>query len=418
MKKIIDNFRIPNIVYVLLLGFIFRLVISGFGTLQLDHGTFVAWSYNLAQNGFKNFYSSWSDYFPGYLYVLWLLGKASLLNLIPQTLLYKLPAIFFDLGTTYLIYLIVSKFKSKKVGLVSSLIYIFNPAIFGNSALWGQVDSVSSFFALLAIYLIDTNYLLSAVSLSVGMLIKPQPIFIAPVILLMLIKNKTKIIDYLKYGVLSLFVFLAGFLPFWNGGNFFNFVIQRITVSLNQYPYLSVNAFSFWGLFGMWKPDNVGRWIGAAVVLLLTLFIFIKKYKNYEKNQSPYLFAASLFAITFFFLTRMHERHMLPIFAPLLIAAAFDKILLIPYLGLSIVYVSNLIYSYKWINESNVISFNPFYPITLGLVSLFVIFLHIFYKNKLTIFASNVVKFFNKGRVKRIFKFSSENNSFANRYKM
>ncbi|MBI4033003.1 MAG: hypothetical protein HY377_00570, partial [Candidatus Blackburnbacteria bacterium] len=61
----------------LLLGsaFILRVLLAPFGTLLLDHNTFVAWSTNLAQNGFAHFYDSWSDYLPGYLYILYLLGK-------------------------------------------------------------------------------------------------------------------------------------------------------------------------------------------------------------------------------------------------------------------------------------------------------------------------------------------------------
>jgi Gpi18-like mannosyltransferase len=122
----------------LLFGFIFRIGISGFGTLQLDHGTFIAWSNNLAQNGFKTFYSGWSDYFPGYLYVLWLLGKINLLGIIPQ-MLYKLPAILIDVATGFLIHKILKDIKNEKYGLVGSVLYLFNPAIFGNSALWGKL---------------------------------------------------------------------------------------------------------------------------------------------------------------------------------------------------------------------------------------------------------------------------------------
>jgi len=109
IKKIRANLFIPNIVYVLLLALIVRLTLSSFGTLRLDQGTFIAWSMNLAENGFRNFYLGWSDYLPGYLYILWLLGKIK--GIIPDALLYKLPAILADIATGFLIHKIL---KGKK----------------------------------------------------------------------------------------------------------------------------------------------------------------------------------------------------------------------------------------------------------------------------------------------------------------
>jgi len=118
-----------------------RLLLTSFGTLVLDHNTFVAWSVNLAQNGFGHFYNGWCDYLPGYLYVLWGLGKIHLAwPLIPTEFLYKLPAILADLVTGFLIYKIVKKHKSERWGLIGAGLYLFNPAILANSTLWGQVD--------------------------------------------------------------------------------------------------------------------------------------------------------------------------------------------------------------------------------------------------------------------------------------
>src|SRR3989344_8394847 len=110
-------FFIPNIVYVLLAGFLIRLILGNFGALRLDQGTFIAWSNILVRDGFPNFYNGWSDYLPGYLYVLWVLGKIKNLLPIPETLLYKLPAIIFDILTGALIYEIVRKIKNVKAAL-------------------------------------------------------------------------------------------------------------------------------------------------------------------------------------------------------------------------------------------------------------------------------------------------------------
>jgi Gpi18-like mannosyltransferase len=172
-----------NIFFFLIVALIFRLFLANFGTLQLDHGTFVAWSNSLVKNGFRSFYSGWSDYLPGYLYILWALGKV---NITPefQTILFKLPAIFADLATGYLIYKIVGK----KHGLLASIFYIFNPAIFANSTLWGQADSLTALFSLLSVYLMPSAY--SAIALAIGTLIKPQAAFVLPAILYLLFVHK------------------------------------------------------------------------------------------------------------------------------------------------------------------------------------------------------------------------------------
>lgn len=358
MKAKINFFHIPNIIYVLIIGFLFRLFIANFGTLELDHGTFVSWANSLATEGLKNFYSGWSDYLPGYLYILWILGKINLLFPSLQVILFKLPAILADVATGYLIFKIISKFKNKKWAQIGAILYLFNPAIFGNSTLWGQADSLTSLFALLSIYLFPLSSLLSAVSLSLGTLIKPQAAFILPAILYMFIKYKKKFSDLVLYSSSSLFIFILGFLPFSNQSNLFAFVLERLTVSSGQYPYGSVNAFSFWGLFGFWKPDQITFWIGLLIsitlIILITLIIYKKKVLNGE-----YLVSSFSLLITFLFMTRMHERHLLPVLAPLLIAAVSNPILLVVYSGLSVTYVANLTYAFQWITKDFKEIFNP-----------------------------------------------------------
>lgn len=359
IKEKARNFFIPNIVYVLIFGFLTRLFLSFFGTLHLDQGTFVAWSNNLVVDGFKNFYNGWSDYLPGYLYILWFLGKINLLGFIPQVVLYKLPAIFSDLLTGFLIYKIIKKnlsLKLKKIsnkneclGLLGALIYIFNPAILANSSLWGQVDSLTALSVISSIYLFDKKYILSAIALAIGTLIKPQAAFVLPIILYLFVVNKRKLSELFFYCYTGLLVFILGFIPFSNG-NFFEFIINRLSLSANQYQYTSVNAFNFWGLFGMWKPDNVVFQFGSYLLVILLFTVLLIKFR--KKKISPYTLAVFIFTASFMLFTRMHERHLLPAFAPMAIILIENSLFIFPYLGLSIIYILNLLYSYKWITEN------------------------------------------------------------------
>jgi dolichyl-phosphate-mannose--protein O-mannosyl transferase len=382
-NKLINKFFfIPNIIYVLIAGFLFRILISNFGTLQLDHGTFVAWGASLASGGFKNFYTGWSDYLPGYLYILWILGKINLLLPSFQTITFKIPAIMADVATGYLIYNILKNTKGKKWAEIGAIIYIFNPAIFANSSLWGQVDSITSFFSLLSLYLFPSNYLLSAVSLAVGTLTKPQAAFILPAVFYLFIKHKKSFIDLVKYGITGLAVFIIGFAPFTNQPNLFYFILDRLTVSSGQYPYGSVNAFSFWGLFGFWKPDALiltsAIITSVVIVIVATIVVLVKKPKNGE-----YILSFISLLTTFLFLTRIHERHLLPVLAPLLIISFDSPVLFLSYIGLSATYLANLYYAYVWIVNSFKEIFGPFLIkifIVLNISSLPLVFITLFKK--------------------------------------
>lgn len=418
IKKAKSSFHLSdfNIVVVLFSALIFRLFIANFGTLQLDQGTFIAWSNSLVEGGLKNFYNGWSDYFPGYLYILWCLGKINAFVPQAQTILFKLPAIIADILTGFLIFKIVTKFSSdqklplggKNAGLISSIIYLFNPAIFANSSLWGQVDSLTSLFTIFSIYIFPANIFLSSISLAIGTLIKPQAAFVLPAFLYMFVQsnkqNSKKFKDLILFSITGLVTFLLGFLPFNNSSDFIQFMLSRFSASSSQYPYGSVNAFSFWGLFGFWKPDNITFWIGLGLsvffVVVSTVIVFVKKPKAGE-----YLIAGLSLLITFLFLTRIHERHLLPAFAPLLVSASVYPIILISYLGLSFTYVANLSYAYYWITSDFKEIFNPVLIkafISLNLLSLGVVILGIVKKVKnsfLSLFSlklkSNEFKFVN-----------------------
>jgi dolichyl-phosphate-mannose-protein mannosyltransferase len=342
------SFFIPNIVYVLVIGLIARIIFSGIGTLRLDQGTFIGWSSILIRDGFKAFYNSWSDYLPGYLYILYFLGRIR--DFIPDVLLYKLPAMLTDLATGYLIYRILKESKGSRWGLIGAGIYLFNPAILANSSLWGQVDSLTALTSMLSIYLMPTSFVLSAVSLAVGTLIKPQTAFVFPVIIFMMFREKWKVQKIFAYTLIGLTVFVGLFIPFWGHGNLVSFIYERLGISLNQYPYTSINAFNFWGLTGFWKADNIFYQIaGYGLVLISTSLAAIKLWKI---KNAPYYLSAFIFAASFMFFTRMHERHLLPVFAPLAIIAVENPIFLIPYLGFSVTYLANLYYAYVWISDN------------------------------------------------------------------
>lgn len=347
-----SSFFIPHILLIVVAGLVVRLLLSGYGTLALDQSTFVAWSNRLTSVPLGDFYEIWSDYLPGYLYVLWFLGWVQRVLPIPQVLLFKLPAILSDVVSGFLIYVIVKELKDQKWGLVASALYLFNPAVLANSTLWGQVDSLTVLFSILAIWLVDRHLGLSSLALAVGTLIKPQAALAAPAVFFVMLRKKRKAKDILKYVVFSLAIFVLGFVPFSGDKGLLAFILERIQATLNQYPYTSINAFNFWGLFGFWKKEGTGAFSAQTVGLAIFFFVFFLAFiKLWKKRKAEYLLAAVVFVLSFLFFTRMHERHLLPTLAPLAIASSLSPALWIAYAGFSLTYIANLYYSFVWITK-------------------------------------------------------------------
>jgi len=324
------------------------------GTLSLDQNTFIAWGRQLSVAGAKGFYNGWSDYLPGYLYVLWFLSKIELVFPIALTVLYKIPAILGDLAAGVLVYHIAKK-TAKKYALLAACLVLFNPAVLANSTFWGQVDILTALFALASIHFLPKNKWLSALLLAGGTLVKPQAALAAPIILFQMLKSKSKWKDIALYIGFAGILFSAAFLPFMDGGSLVMFISSRLGQTLGQYPYGSVNAFNFWGLWGFWQSDMVGavtpKTVGYILFSLTSVIGFLKT-RNKEHQHVPYFFLAILLLSNFLFFTRMHERHLLPAIVALAPVVAMQPAILLPFLLLSFSYVINMRYAYVWILEN------------------------------------------------------------------
>lgn len=353
---------------VLTIAFLLRVFLSPFGTLENDFGTFLAWSYYAGEHGFSNFYSQWSDYLPGYIYVLWFLEKLSIIfPQAPLTLLYKLPAILADIVTGLFIYKAVFKFN-KKWALPTATAYLFNPAVFANSSLWGQIDGITSLFGISSVFFATSTPLLSSISLGLGTLVKPQAGFLVPLLFLLWHRN----FGFQKAwgsAVIAFAVFFAGFVPFAGDRQIIPFIIERLGQTAGQYPYTSVSAFNFWGLVhGFWKPDEDLQMVGTAITVLTIGALVFKRFSAKKEGiRQKFLLASCVFLFSFLFLTRMHERHLLPTLAPLAVAAAGYPLLWPVFAALSVTYLVNLRWA-GWLG----FDFQAFFPMELVAFSILV----------------------------------------------
>lgn len=351
-----------------LIAFLLRLFLAPLPnfTSYGDLSSYIAWGQHIAKNGPQSFYSGvWSDYLPGYLYVLWFISNIpSWLTIhsmsIATEILYKFPSILADLANGFLILLIAKRIVTPKKALAAAIIFLFNPAIFANSTLWGQADSFMTLFLLSSFYfLLIGNLPISAILLGLGQMIKPIALFCLPIYLIYLILQKYDLTRIILYLAIFIIIIIIIFLPFNNSNNIFQFIIERHTITSNQYPYTTVNAINFWSAVGnFWQSDqqiflgiSLQKWgylfFGSIYLILLTILTLGFK-KVYNKTLLLTLVSTCCFFAMYLFLTRMHERHaffalsfisiILPTLPPLsliLVLTAFPIYLLNLYLAFS-----------------------------------------------------------------------------------
>ncbi len=341
-----------------LLRCIFAYFYTGFLT---DTACFSGWASRVYSEGFANFYSpdAFSDYPPGYMYVLYVLGaimsKASMEYLSGSSLLLlKLPAIFCDMATGYLIYKLASKRFAALTAVMLSAIYLLNPAVFINSSIWGQVDSVFTLAVLIICILLSNGKTIPAYFVfALGILMKPQTLIFTPLILLGIYEHVflkdfswNKFFKNLLCGLTAIGCMVIACIPYG-----LDKVFNQYTNTLTSYPYISVNAYNFWSLFGLnWASEEknflfltFGQ-LGTVIIVAFTLFsafLFIKKMKCTERY---YLTGSFLIITMFLFSTRMHERYLFPGMLLLLMSyiTSGKKSWMYCYLGLSVSHFLNV----------------------------------------------------------------------------
>lgn len=384
-----DKWWIFMIIFVGLLVRLYKAsTVRGFYT---DINCFSSWAGTMAQDPL-NFYNNPNcDYPPLYMMLLGIVGTLSRwLNLPLGTLdsplglvLLKIIPIACDLLLGWFIYRVASKKLGVRAGTCLAAVYIFNPVTIINSASWGQVDSVLILFMVLAIYcFIKRKYALGVFSYLAGLLIKPQALIFAPIMLFGAIKGmiecgqdlrKPEKKDIARKRVLAFTGSMLGsvaiffglswlFMP--DGANIL-WLFEHYFNTMGQYPWGTLSAFDFFGLIGgQWVAVSEGEFLGmsyevlnvimTALAIAIPAFLYwIKRvrakngkiiYKIEPKNRTMFLAAAVIAAGVATLPAMVHERYMFPALALILMAFVVykDRRLIYAYAGLSGIHYINV----------------------------------------------------------------------------
>ncbi|MCY9692739.1 glycosyltransferase family 39 protein [Paenibacillus alginolyticus] len=328
-----------------------------------DVRTFLAWSDRAYTVGLSGLYTNAKDYFldypPGYMYVLYLVGLLHHKLSIPwesagSLVILKLPAILADIVTAYLLFqLAISRQAGARTWIQAILIaalFAFNPAIWSNSAIWGQVDSFFMLFILATLLLQQRGKLpQAAVFIALALLLKPQALLFGIFLLIDVIRKRSMMV--LLLSVLSGAATMAVIsLPFAVGRGY-GWLIGLYSGTLASYPYASLNAFNLMALLGGNFIDMNSKflhisyqWIGWVLMALSIVYVCYL-YIRSKDQRGALLYVAFLFITAVFIcMTKMHERYLH--YGLLLALTSFiyikDRRILWLFIGFSITHFINM----------------------------------------------------------------------------
>lgn len=341
--------------FIIVLGFAIRLYGSLTPAQPYDIATYHAWGNHLLSVGPMSFYDNiWSDYLPLPILTFAFPAYFSQIFNLNFALIFKLLHSIIEIILIFLIGKHFTSAISSKI-FVSSLL-LFSPAIFGNTAFWGQVDSIPTLLTLLSFITMSPYWFGLAVAY------KPIMILTAPILFIKNIKEG----NWWKFTLYSSLTFLLTGLP-TGGLNFFSHLWQRTVSQADTYPFLTINAWNFWSLIpvNQWIADSTsvlgisGKSLGLAIFLSLCKYCLNTWRKTSFNPIYSYRLAAIILILFYTFTTRMHERHLLFGLPFLAIAAYYQRYLVIPYTLYSILYTLNLYSAFYWVNHSQTWPFPP-----------------------------------------------------------
>jgi hypothetical protein len=321
-----------------------RLVIDSGRGYEGDVALYMAWVWKTVTYGVHTAYLSLSevpptDNPPVLVYPLWAMGwlyhqlfsplfPPPWLN-DPPILRYmlRLPALAADLLAAAIIAR-VTAVRGARVALISAAAYLFNPALIFDGAYWGQTAALHSLWMLGAVAAaMQPAFGWAGLSTALAVLTKPQALATAPLVTFAAWRER----GLLRFIPAAAVTALVVMLPFLLAGNIQSVVLQYVQTA-QYHPYVSVNAHNLWWFItgGQgWQPDST-LIIGlisfrAAGIMLFGLASLLSLLVVWRDRNALYA-AAAFQSLAFFMLsTQIHENHLLPMLAPLLIACALER---------------------------------------------------------------------------------------------
>jgi Gpi18-like mannosyltransferase len=352
----IENERINFLFYFfVLVGLILRIIIAPLiEGHPSDISCFKSWANIAASQGLLNFYKTdmFVDYPPGYIYVLYVCGYIKNLfsldfNSAAFITLLKVPAILSDIIFSIIIFRLGKKPLGAAIASIIAVLYVFNPAVLFNSAIFGQIDSLFALLIFMAIvFAFKDRLIIASVIFAVALSVKPQALIFTPIGIYVLIEKtiQSKSLKTAGLSILSMILtFIVIILPFSTEQNF-SWIFNLYGKSLSSYQYGSVNAFNLFAFLGANGVNEnnilflfsykIWGYISTIVIVISSVFLYFKS----RHKSKPFFIAILIMAAFFVLSSRMHERYIFPVFGLALLNYIYtkDKRFLFLFVGFSL----------------------------------------------------------------------------------
>ncbi|MBR1325852.1 Gpi18-like mannosyltransferase [Bradyrhizobium ottawaense] len=298
-----ERWRIPIAVAVGcgLMGIVLRYLAREHATA--DAAEYITWYTFARDHGIAGLAEAFTNYTPFYSYLLLITARFDGLGQ-PLSLVKMISAIF-ELGCAIVVARMV--WRVTGVPLRASLAFCavwLAPTVLFNGAMWGQADSIWTFFALIsvAMFMRDRN---GALPFAVACSVKAQGVFLGPFVLGMILRRKIHV-EWLA-AIPAVYAILA--IPVLVAGRSLVSVLGIYLGQANTFHHLTMNAANIW-VFAGGTPYAVG--VAAGLVLAaasgLALSIFIAQSRRTGPEFILLVACVSLILMPYL-LPKMHERY-------------------------------------------------------------------------------------------------------------
>ncbi|MBR0957872.1 hypothetical protein JQ566_10995 [Bradyrhizobium japonicum] len=263
----------------------------------------IPWYVFARDHGIGGLAEPFTNYSPFYSYLLLIAARFDWLGQ-PLSLVKALSAMF-ELGCAIVIAQMV--WRATRVPLRASMAFCavwLAPTVLFNGAMWGQADSIWTFFALLSVAMFMRNRN-GVLPFAVGCSVKAQGVFLGPFVLGMILRRKI----HLAWLAAIPGVYAITAIPVLVAGRSLVSVLGVYLGQANMYHHLTMNAANVWVFAGR-TPYTVGVAIGLVLAAAsgLALSIFIAQSKRTGPEFILLVACASLILMPYL-LPKMHERY-------------------------------------------------------------------------------------------------------------
>lgn len=286
---------------------------------SFDTNLYRDWIHDIMQYGPFDLYahSASFNYLPLIVYIFWVYGHFMALFGIDggDSVYFRVFMSLVALACTVLVYRLARPGAAvvRRVTIPVVMVFGFNMAVLYNPTIWGQADVALAFMLLVDFWLLQRRrYLPAWIMLGLAILFKPQAIFVAPLLAVVLLKQG----GWRKAGLgigLGALVCTALALPAFgfNWSEIHQYLFQEQlagqyvldgTIRAYNLPFLFDNAGA--ALAGV--VTNFGLGVTALTFLALALYLWRGK-----TEPGSVALASALGVLTFFaFSIKMHERYL------------------------------------------------------------------------------------------------------------